>query len=536
MNALINHGFKKIIAGTFLAFLMSFLFGCQRSLPAEYVEWNEEGEGLSFTREYKYIIDKPINAFPLTVETTIKIAPDIDKRAGVIFSSYDDRVDVTYCFEIHDQGHPRLYLVGSHENDTDIVFDKVKVNTGEKLHLALVHLPNKNQLRCYINGELKQTASASFERVFPKGQMMIGGDERNDNLQYFKGRLYNLCLYNNSRNEKELTRDIVEINKNDRHLLAAFDMSNVKEERPVDDYSNKYTISIDNLWIKDVKKPKNYDYSIAVVGDTQTLMDRWPNEFHKIYDYIIDHKDSDKIKYCLGLGDIVERDTEEEWLLARTQIDRLNNVVPYSVLRGNHDSHMGINRFFSEENEYYLSTIDGFFEEGKVENTFRVIKIGEIKYLIMTLDYGPSNEALKWANDVINVHSDHHIIIATHAYITKNGLFLNKNGPWPPSKTGGGENNGDDIWEKLIRKNNIDFVFCGHDASDSIVIRKDYCNKGNCVYEILVNPQDVDKYEPTGMVAMFYFNTKEKKIDIRYYSTVKKMWLKRSNQMSIELQ
>ena len=59
--------------------------------------------------------------------------------------------------------------------------------------------------------------------------------------------------------------------------------------------------------------------------------------------------------------------------------------------------------------------------------------------------------------------------------------------------------------------------------------------KGNVVTQMLINPQDIDLKEPAGMVALLYFSDNGETIDIRYYSTVKEKWLKKENQMHINL-
>ena len=78
-------------------------------------------------------------------------------------------------------------------------------------------------------------------------------------------------------------------------------------------------------------------------------------------------------------------------------------------------------------------------------------------------------------------------------------------------------------------------VVCGHDPTDNIVVLKTPGEYGNVVTQILIDPQGVDVAEPTGMVAMFYFSADGNNVDVRYYSTVKNQYLKKTNQMSFKV-
>ena len=51
-------------------------------------------------------------------------------------------------------------------------------------------------------------------------------------------------------------------------------------------------------WATVVPSLPEYDYSFAVLGDTQNLMkyDNYDN-YHAMYDWIIDNKDAQKIKF-----------------------------------------------------------------------------------------------------------------------------------------------------------------------------------------------------------------------------------------------
>ena len=112
-----------------------------------------------------------------------------------------------------------------------------------------------------------------------------------------------------------------------------------------------------------------------------------------------------KIAYVFGLGDITNHTTSAEWQVAKREIAKLDGVVPYSLVRGNHDSTSGFNVTF--KNEAYISQFEGFYQEGRLENSWRTFSVCDVDYLFITLDYGASDALLKWAGEIIAAHPHH---------------------------------------------------------------------------------------------------------------------------------
>lgn len=293
-------------------------------------------------------------------------------------------------------------------------------------------------------------------------------------------------------------------------------------------------------WFTDKKPITDYDYSFCVVGDTQVITERYPDKLAGIYDWIVANKDEKKIEFVFGLGDIVQYGTDAEWDLAKDAISRLDGVLPYSLVRGssNHDSPEGFNdRFGTEE---YKSQFIGFYDETRIENTYRTFRAGEVDYLFVTLEFGPPDTVLEWASNVISQYPNHRVIITTHMFLYHDGTTLDYKDPAPAHKNevgDGTKNNGDEIWEKLVSKHeNIFMILCGHDASSTIVMRQTKGDHGNTVTQMLINPQGVDGGQtPTGMVAMLYFAKDGRSIEVEYYSTVRNMYYMPANQFTIQI-
>jgi len=67
-------------------------------------------------------------------------------------------------------------------------------------------------------------------------------------------------------------------------------------------------------------------------------------------------------------------------------------------------------------------------------------------------------------------------------------------------------------------------VLSGHIGSDYTYATKAVGDHGNVVTQMLIDPQGIDVYTPTGMVHMFYFNEEGNKITVDMYSTIRSQY------------
>ena len=186
----------------------------------------------------------------------------------------------------------------------------------------------------------------------------------------------------------------------------------------------------------------NYVYSFAVIGDTQNLniydlIDN-TNNMSTLYQWIADNQKTYNIQYVMGVGDITQAyhdgyaknnktyktpgvDTsngvwDDEWKHAANALKILDDAgIPYSLVRGNHDMYAGFNGVFgvgnstfgTDSKEYYNDLLAlskqtdgkdsegndrymaGFRIEGRIEETYRKVTMGDQKYIIVTLDWHP---------------------------------------------------------------------------------------------------------------------------------------------------
>ena len=300
----------------------------------------------------------------------------------------------------------------------------------------------------------------------------------------------------------------------------------------------------DSDWINPADKAPvtDYAYSFVAVGDTQYVCQKYPEKMADIYDWIVANVESKKIKYVFGMGDVTNGSSKDEWELAKKEHAKLDGLVPYSVIRGNHDTSFDMNKFFVTDT--YKAQFEGFFEEGKIENSWRTLTVGEVDYLLITIDYAAQskteNAVLDWAGEVMAAHPHHRVIVTTHSYLYKDGNTINKDSQYAPDgsgKMGGKMSNGDYMWDYLFRKHeNLFMILSGHIACDDVLMTEAKGDHGNTVYQFLIDPQDLDNsIGATGMVAILYFSEDGKKVTVEQYSTVRKQFYRNESQYSFEI-
>ena len=495
-------------------------------------EDTEKG-GMAFTADmYKLIkkIDQPIN----TVEATVYFPKNYiaSQRGGVIIGNYGNNA-ANVNFEIYSNGSPRFYITDKSGTVYNFVFDKVNVFNGEWTHIAIVR-ENSSTLKCYVNGELAQTISKSSPNPTTSDFHILGGDLRSGNDLYFKGRLKGVALYSDARTADEVKADMTAAGKDG--LICSYELDGLTAPAIVSDKSgNGFDAKLKVSYFTEKAPLEDYAYSFAVLGDTQILAESYPEKYTALYDWVLGNVESKKIKFVLGLGDITNSSTAAEWQLAKQNITRMNGVVPYSLVRGNHDTEATMMKFFPISE--YKDKLGGFYNTKNIFNSWQELIVGEIKYLIFTLDYGASDTVLKWAEEIIVAHPEHNVIITTHAYLFRDGTTLDSGDVVPPSNKGSQYNNGDHMWDKLIKKHeNIVLVLSGHDPCDYVVAAQDKGTNGNIVTQMLVDPQGVDKAQGgVGLVTMLYFSADGKTMQVETYSTDKKAYFLEENQFTLTL-
>jgi len=495
---------------------------------------------MSFSHDEIYSMQQPLSDFPSTLEAVVLYPESFDtnSRGGVIIGNYDGGRPCINL-EIYSGGAVRVYVTDKDKTVYNAVFTKTNVYNGKKTHIAVTIDSANSKVHCYIDGSLAETLAISIPNdIVLETPLILGGDRREGNGQYCKGQVFSLAMYGDVRSEDEILSDFSSERFDTDGAICCYKLTSSGNGSVIEDLSgNGNDFKGTSSWLDEVEIPDDFSYSFAIVGDTQIVNRYQPQYMTSIYDWLADNAHSNKLKVVMGLGDITDTDTDGEWALAKAVMQKLDAVVPYSIVRGNHDSLSKFNKYFPKSQ--YSDTVSGTYDNSMV-NSYRFITVNGIKYLIFTLDYGASDSVLNWAGNIISDNPDSNVIITTHAYLYRDGTTLDVNDVCPPSVSGG-SNNGDDIWDKLISKHeNIVLVVSGHDPCDNVVLAQDEGENGNIVSQLLVDPQGTDASlrtagTVTGMVAMLYFSEDGSHVDVRYYSTVRNKYYLPENQFSFDI-
>ena len=267
-------------------------------------------------------------------------------------------------------------------------------------------------------------------------------------------------------------------------------------------------------------------FSIVFLPDTQNYTRSSPvskardpksNRYLDQTEWIRDNKDKYNIKFVMHLGDITNFNLDSEWKVADAAHAVLDKAkIPYLVANGNHD----YRDYYDEKTKKYGDIYDGVYSrsrtgftkyftdkrfEGKSwfhgyhygTNSYATFKIGELKFMMISLEFAARKDVVCWAEDEIKKHKDHFVILTTHNYLSRNGANNKKNysgGPYLPFAANGVS--GAALASELVKRhNNIILVASGHVSGAEF--HSNTGNTGNTFYEMLVDYQS-EKKEVSG--------------------------------------
>jgi len=259
-------------------------------------------------------------------------------------------------------------------------------------------------------------------------------------------------------------------------------------------------------------------FTVAIYPDTQQeviLEDAIKNKlFLNRSKWLVDNAKKLNLKFVIHTGDVVNWGNEEpkQFDIASKAFEPLDKAkIPTVLCLGNHDTAaVGVGGSAADPENTWIRVRDTTafnkdfptsrysdfvpFEEGKIDNGFRLISAGGLKWLVMNLELWPRDEVITWANLVISDYSDYNVIIATHSYLTDRGEIY--------QRAEYGSNSPQELYDRLIRQYpNIKMVFSGHNGNATY--REDTGIYGNkiacflgCFHSNNKNPVQLLKVDP----------------------------------------
>lgn len=319
-------------------------------------------------------------------------------------------------------------------------------------------------------------------------------------------------------------------------------------------------------------------FTIAVISDTQNYVDNNKPQpgslrvFAQETRYLAEHARAMELAFVTHVGDVVQHGDGTngspgdasygaglEWIRATEAMDILSaSRVPFGMSPGNHDydnySYLPANgnrplksdvvwrNYFGSDSPYFA----GKSWYGDASNnlaynpglsSYQAFAAGGRNFLHISLELEAGDAALAWAQGVIDSHKAYATIVTTHEYLdppADNDDSLPLEVPAQRIAAGylttspGGWNGGQELWAKLIAKNDqIFMVICGHASgpavngvSKSENIRIDNNEAGHPVYQVLTDFQNntIASSGGDGWLRFMEFDMKRNTIHFSTYS------------------
>ncbi len=238
--------------------------------------------------------------------------------------------------------------------------------------------------------------------------------------------------------------------------------------------------------------PARGSFTVVALPDTQGYSLRVPETYIAQTKWIVDQKKKRNIASVVHLGDITNNNTHDQWENAVAAMNLLDGEVPYFFTLGNHDySENGrskdrttfFHQYFPREKYSSRSDFGGSYdrEPERFDNAYYFFDGGDRDFMVLSLEFGPRNDVVRWANEVVDKHSDKSVILITHAFVYYDDTRYDwaKYGPkqaWNPHAYAVAEatdqdvNDGQELWDKLVsRHKNFVMTLNGHVCGDRLV-------------------------------------------------------------------
>ena len=272
-------------------------------------------------------------------------------------------------------------------------------------------------------------------------------------------------------------------------------------------------------------------FVLIALPDTQIYSESYPEIFTSQTQWIRDHKHEDNIVFVVHEGDIVNHsDDEQQWWNADTSMSNLDGVVPYVLTVGNHDlasngatddrseSVNSFNTYFPASRYESETWYGGHMGEGN-ENSFSFFDAAGVEFMVISLEFGPRDGTLEWANTIVSKYKDERVIVVTHSYMYADNTRVNRDG-WDPHRfrIAYHDNNGEEMWDKFVKLHpNIFLVLSGHTLGGGVGRLTSEGVHGNAVHQLLANYQG-EPYGGVGWLRLMKFVPEDDKIYVTTYS------------------
>ncbi|YCM42498.1 metallophosphoesterase [Verrucomicrobiaceae bacterium 227] len=286
-------------------------------------------------------------------------------------------------------------------------------------------------------------------------------------------------------------------------------------------------------------------WTIAVLPDTQIYSQNRPGVFSAQTAWLRDNAARYNIRFALHLGDIVNVNSVPEWKAARESMALIDDSIPYAFVPGNHDYGPSGNASSRQTfmNDYFLfedysnrPNFGGAMIEGEMDNSYHLFQAGGYEWIVICLEWGPRDNTIAWADSILDQHPGKKAILVTHAYMNNNDLRYDHTDSVNPQaynphaySTPGGVNDGEELWQKLVREHDFVLTVNGHVLGDGTGFRTDANNAGQNVHQMLANYQFLAPFGGNGYLRLLTVNPNGT-VEVKSYSPLYNNFLSEADQ------
>lgn len=263
-------------------------------------------------------------------------------------------------------------------------------------------------------------------------------------------------------------------------------------------------------WIIDHKEEKNICF-VAHVGDTVHHRDR-VGEREAFFQCISRLKDQVPFGFCAGNHELLFGERAVEVLAGREKVGTPEEFDQPEV-RIVRDSYV---REFRKESWWISDCDDG-------QSNAQVFTALGQKYLVLHLEYGPSDTTIEWAASLLKRYKDMPVLLVTHMFLTPEepqGITRRESrlSTYQSNMVGEGDNAGIDIWEKLVLPyENVKWIVSGHYADERYMA----LDAGGRVVHAMTSDYELEKpWYGNGWMRLLTFTPEKGRLKVDTYTPV----------------
>jgi hypothetical protein len=169
-------------------------------------------------------------------------------------------------------------------------------------------------------------------------------------------------------------------------------------------------------------------FSIIWVTDTQYLSESNPQLNYNLSRWIVNNAALYNLKMVVHTGDLVNAEGNmTQWENANQSMGLLlDNDIPYCWNAGNHDfttSYYIGNQYDAFNPQVFASK--PYFVDSKYGgmNTAAFFNVSGWECLIVNISFDANDAVLEWTNNLLDQYQNAHAIVATHAYLDRQGDY-----------------------------------------------------------------------------------------------------------------